>query len=95
MSLSVKNGGIGKSPAISRISRLAPEKESKAIAHSMRQVVQPVETRPLSIGGGARLEMEQIWNSLAPVALNPHYPTEKLNVHSLTEHILTLTSDNA
>ena len=40
MSLSVKNGGIGKSPAISRINRLSVEGASKAIAKDMQRNVQ-------------------------------------------------------
>ena len=83
MSLSVRNGGIGKSPAISRISRLSPQKESEAITKKMHQSVQQKETRA-NIGEGASgLSTANIWIPSVPAAINPCYPSTEVNLMSL------------
>ncbi len=82
MSLSVKNGGIGKSPAISRLNRFSPKKESKMISGNMRQYIQPRETSALSISNEIRAESNALWNTTAPLALKPCYPVTKVNMSS-------------
>jgi len=91
MSLSVGNGGIGQSPAISRINRLSPEKESDAIAYKMRQVVQPVETRAKSIGNENRLGLEKLWTPSIPAGIKPFYPDVRLNIQPLSKRVEMLT----
>jgi len=82
MSLSVSNGGIGKSPAISRLNRFSPKKESKMISENMRSYIQPKKTRSLSLSSDIRVGSEKLWNPSASPSLSPYYPATKLNVTS-------------
>ena len=92
MSLSVKNGGIGKSPAISRMTRLSPEETSKKIAEEIQRNVKQKETRAKTGKGsiirpGAASVSKSttgLWNPLAPAALNPCYPGSGIKIESLT-----------
>jgi hypothetical protein len=77
MSLSVKNGGIGKSPAISRINRLSPEKESKEIAKNMRRAVQPMQAHTMALTSETGIS-GHLWDPSVSPSLNPCYPAVSL-----------------
>ena len=91
MSLSVKNGGIGKSPAISRVTRLSPKETSKAITKDMLRSVKQKETRAktgkgsIIRPGAASLSSgeKDLWNPLVPAALNPCYPKSDIRIDPL------------
>ena len=87
MSLSVSNGGIGSSPAISRIQRLTTEIESGNIAINMRRVVQIVETR------AGNTSNKRLWNPFIPASLNPVYPVAESDIGSLTQRIFERVAD--
>ena len=91
MSLSVSNGGIGQSPAISRINRLAPEHESRNIIQKMRRAAHLVETR--AGFSGQRTERRRLWNPSVPIGQTPHYPPAELSIHSLAQRISNMTTN--
>ena len=91
MSLSVKNGGIGRSPAISRVTRLSPEETSKTITEEMLRNVRPKETRAEE-GKGSIIkpaaaslspDTANLWDPLIPAALSPCYPISDMRIESL------------
>ena len=92
MSLSVKNGGIGKSPAISRINRLSPEKETRAITEKMRRVIDVTETRALPAQNKIKQEPYNVWRPAASVGLHSYYPTIKRKANALSRHMTALVN---
>jgi len=81
MPLSVTNGGIGKNPAISRVNRFSPEKESKAIISSMRSIVAHKDTSVLI--DNSRSVVDDLWNPSVPISLDPCYPVTNLKANPL------------
>jgi len=69
MSLVAGNGGVGQSPAISRINRLTPEWKSRENILKMRRVAELVETR--ACDDVKRAVQKRLWSLSAPIGINP------------------------
>ena len=87
MSLSSGNRGIGVSPAISRINRFSPEKESKMISDQMRRAITLKETTASTPSEQAKAGSDDLWNPSVNVMLDPFYPAVTIKVDSTVARI--------